>query len=126
MSFTKDLAAKVKKHLQYLQQLRDRRIARATVRSRQRLKVAKTVTERRKIKLALEREKAATELELYEAVTATKKAKRAAEIARKEAGDLTFGERLSKGAKTFYKGLVTPPKRHQRITKKAKTRTRRA
>ncbi len=124
MSFTKDLAAKVKKHLQYLQQLRDRRIARATVRARQRLKVAKTVTERRKIKLALEQEKAATELELYEAITATKKAKRAAEIARKEAGDLTFGERLSKGAKTLYKGLVTPPKR--RITKKAKTRARRA
>lgn len=134
MSFAQELSSRVKRHLSNLKRLYDERVDRATARARKQLATAKTKTAKETIKLQLQRDKMDAKKELYEAQIATQKAKDALEVARKEAGDLTLGERFSKVARSFgrvtkstYKGLVAPPRRRtsrRRTTKGAKAKTR--
>ncbi len=131
MNFTQKLAAEVKKHLANLREAHDRRVDRATAKARRELAVAKTRTEKEKIKLQLQRDKMDAKKELYEAQVATQKAKKALEVARKEAGDLTLGERLSRAGRSFgrsakstWAALAAQPKRRTPRRKPAKKKAK--
>lgn len=96
MNFTQKLQTMVKKHMTNLQEAHDRRVKEAEVRAKIRMARARTDTERKLAKLQLEREKLKLKKDLYEARTATQKARDTVKKARLEAGDLTVGERLTK------------------------------
>ncbi len=128
MSFTQKLSAGVKKHMANLKEMHDQRVQAAEDRARRQLAAAQTKTEREKVKLQLRRDLMAAKKELYEAQTAARQAKTALEKARKEAGDLTMGERLGqvgrgvgKSSMLAYKALVSKPPRRKRVVRK-KTR----
>ena len=131
MGFTQDLSAMVNKQLRNLQEARDRQAKAADARARAKLAKAKTAVEKEKVKLGLIREKAALDKELYEARTATVKAKQAVQKARKESQDVGGGGQLDKlgadakraGGK-FYKWLFTPTKAPRRRTVKRMTTAR--
>ena len=125
MSFTQDLSAMVNKQLKNLQDARDRQAKAAEERARVKLAKARTDIEKEKVKLQLIRERAALDKELYEARTATIRAKEAVQRARKESQDVGGGGQLDKlgadakraGGK-FYKWLFTPTKAPRRRTVK--------
>ena len=104
----------VKRHLTNLRKTYDMRLAEAEVRARRRLELAKSRTEREKVILQLQRERAKLRKEMYEARIATQKARTAAEKARKEAGDLTLGERVRS-----YFAESNKPSKPKRATKRA-------
>jgi len=105
MSFAQKLATGVKKHMVNLQKAYENQIAAADARARASMAKTKTKAEREKVKTKLAQEKLAIRRELYEAQAATKKAKVALEKARKEAGDLTMGERLEQTLRATYRGI---------------------
>jgi len=128
MSLTQRLATKVKAHMVNLQKAYNNQMAAADARARASMAKTKTKADREKVKAKLAQEQLAIKRELYEAQAATKKAKVSLEKARKEAGDLTMGERLEQTLKATYRGLrgTKPPKRTKRTTarKRAKPRKR--
>lgn len=117
MSFARRLSAGVKRHLSNINEMRDRQVVAAEQRARVRMARAKTRADKEKAKLQLEREKLKIQKEVYEAKIATQKAKIALKKARKEAGDLTIGERLGQTYRAFAK-----PKRRTSTRKKATRR----
>jgi len=134
MGISQRISTIVKKQLASIQSAHDRRLVEAEARARSKLAKAKTTQARELAILQLQREKMALSKELSEAKLATQKAKTAAEKARKEAGDLTVGERLGvfgsklgKEAKGAYKALekAQRPKRKGNVRKVAGTATRR-
>ena len=110
MKFAQKLATGVRKHLSNLKRLYDRRIQLAEARAQRQLADAKTKTAREKVRLQLSREKMLARKELYEAQIATQNAKKALEKARKEAGDLTVGERMI----TIYRSLQGKPQKRKK------------
>ena len=121
MRFTQRLSAGVKGHLSNLKDMHERRVEAAEAKAKRELAEARTKTDRQKVLLKLKREKLSAKKELYEAQLATKKAKKAVEKARKEAGDLTVGERIG----AFGKALYGKPKRRATRRKVRKTIKRR-
>ena len=117
MSFAQRLSGGVRKHLSNLTGLYDRQVKAAEERAKASLERAKTKTEREQAKQKLAREKLALKREYYEAKTATQRAKVAMQKARKEAGDLTMGERLSTFGRAFYYGSK---KKRRTIKRKVK------
>ncbi len=125
MSFATAIADLARAHMARLKKAYDNRIVVAEERARRRMQVARTKTDREKIKQQLEQERLTARRELYEAQIATKKAKiatnkakEALDRARKEAGDLTVGERaqrmgseVGRGTAAFYKALTGTSKR---------------
>jgi len=94
MNFVQRVSSIVKKHIASIEAAYDRRVAEAEVRARHKLDRARTKQERELAMLQLRRDKATLRKELSEAKVATYKAETAAKKARREAGDLTVGERL--------------------------------
>ena len=111
---------RMKGTVQKLQDMHDCRVREAEERAKRKVAEARTKTEKEKAKLQLQREKMALKREFYEAKIATQKAKLATERARKEAGDLTIGERLKKVGQEFYRGK--PRKTISRKRKKSAKR----
>ena len=122
MNFAQKLSGGVRKHLSNLNDMYDRRVKAAEDKARVRMEQAKTKTEREKAKLKLAREKIALKRELYEARIATNKAKSAMEKARKEAGDLTVGERIGGGLRAFGRGFYQGPKKRRKKVVRRKKR----
>ncbi len=115
----------LQKQLSNLREMHDRRVKEAEARAEASMARAKTKVEREKAKLKLAREKLQLKKELYEAKTATVKAKAAVAKARKEAGDLTLGERLGSleaGGMRMYKMLVGPKRRPAKKKRKISKR----
>ena len=134
MGISQRISSTVKKHLSSIQSAHDRRLVEAKVRARRNLAKARTTQAKELAILQLQREKLDLARELSEAKIATQKVKVAAEKARKEAGDLTIGERLGgfgarlgKEAKGAYRALekTQRPKRKGNVRKVAGTGTRR-
>ena len=130
MQWSQRVSSMVRKHLANIQAAHDRRVDEAVARARRQLDSARTTQERKLVVLQFQRERAALGKELSEAKIATRRAKEAAEKARREAGDLTFGERLgtlgsglAREARATYRGLskATAPKRRRRKTVAKKT-----
>ena len=125
MSFTQKLAAGVKKHMSNLRKAYNNQMAAADARARADMAKTTTKLEREKVKTKLAREKLAIKKELYEAEAATRKAKTALEKARKEAGDLTTGEKLEQSFRAVYRGIKGKKKRTtKRTTTRKKARRR--
>ena len=121
MRFTQRLSSGVRGHLSNLKNMYNKRIEMAEARARRQLDEARTKTDREKVLLKLKREKLSAKKELYEAQIATQKAKVAVEKARKEAGDLTVGERLGAFGKALYYGKKTRRKpRRKTVRRKIK------
>ena len=114
MSFAQKLSAGVRKHLSNLQDMHDKQVKAAEERAKASVERARTKTEREQAKQKLAREKLALKREYYEAKTATHKAKTAMQKARKEAGDLTVGERVYAFGHNLYYG----PKKKRKTTKR--------
>jgi hypothetical protein len=121
MNFTQKLSSVVKKHMVSIQKAHDRRLAEAEKKARARLARATTKAGREKAMLQLRMDRANLRRELSEAQIATQKAEKAAKVARLEAGDLTFGERLAKSGREFGRGTMATYK----ILSKAKRPARR-
>ena len=133
MNFAQKLSATVKTQLAGIQSAHDKRVVEAEARARRNLAKARTKQERDLTMLQLQREKLALRRELSEAKVATQKAKFATEKARKEAGDLTvgerlgvFGARLGKQATGAYRALEKSqrPKRKRAVRKAVGTATK--
>jgi len=123
MSFAQKLSSGVQKHMAHLKAMYANRVAAAEARAQQRLANARTKTEKELVKLQLVRDKMSAKKELYEAQVATRRAREALEKARKEAGDLTLGERLGVMGKDLQRRLWQPqkPTRRQAVRKRAST-----
>ena len=119
-----NLVQKAREVTQRIQALHDRRVREAEDRATASLARARTQADREKAKQKLAREKIALQRELYEAKTATQKAKTAMEKARKEAGDLTVGEKLGAFGRQLYYGKRKPAKRRVVRRKKATPKRR--
>ena len=117
------LVQKAREVTQRIQALHDRRVREAEERAKASLARARTQAEREKAKQKLAREKIALKRELYEAKAATQKAKTAMEKARKEAGDLTVGERAAEFGRMLYYGKRKPAKR--RVVRRKKSTAKR-
>ncbi len=129
MGFTQLLATKVKKHLANIKAAHDRRLGEAIIRARRDLAKATTRAQREKVLLHLKQDKANLKRELYEARLATQKAETAVKKARREAGDLTFGERLGVAGRRLgrdtlstYRALTTPDKPRRKTQRRATTK----
>lgn len=132
MSFAQKLSSTVKRHLANLQKAHDARLREAEKKARVKLAKAKTKAGRERAMLQLRTDRANLRRELSEAQIATQKAERAAKVARLEAGDLTFGERLAKSgrelgrsARTTYRSLQSlqgRPTRKRRVIRKTVTK----
>ncbi len=118
MSFKQKLTSGVKRHLGNLKKAYDNRVAIAEAKARRDLAKAQTKSQREQAMLKLKREKMRAKQDLYEARIATQKAKRSLEKARKEAGDLSIGERLFNTYKAF-------TKTKKRVTRHTRRKTRR-
>jgi len=125
MSLTQRLATKVKAHMANLQKAYNNQMAAADARARASMAKTKTKADRENVKARLAQEQLAIKRELYEAQAATKKAKDSLEKARKEAGDLTMGERLEQTLRATYRGVRgTKPTKRTTTRKRAKPRKR--
>ena len=120
MRFTQRLSAGVKRHLSTLKRMYDYQVEAAEKRAQASLERARTKTEREKAKQKLAREKLALKREYYEAKVATSRAKVAMQKARKEAGDLTVGERLTTFGRQLYYGPKKTRKKKRVIRRKPK------
>ena len=127
MGFARELSAGVKKHMTSLKKAYDERLSREEAKTKSNLEKARTKSEQ---KIAIERfktEKAKIRTEYYEAVLATQKAETALKKARKEAGDLTPRERVSKAGTSFGRSAMATyrslsgkpaPRRRKKSTKR--------
>ena len=131
MSFASKVSSLARQHMSNLKEAYDDRVSRAELKARRRLADAKSKTGREKIKLQLEVDRMSARKELYEAQIAACKAKIALEKARKEAGDLTVGERFSRASSSLgrstmaaYKSLSGKPKRRRKKVSRVVTKVR--
>jgi len=125
MGFSQKLAAGVKKHMGNLRKAYDNQMAVADARARADMAKTKTKADREKVKAKLAQEKLAIQRELYEAQAATKKAKVALEKAKREAGDLSMGERFEQSLRSTYRGVMGGKTTKRRATTPSKPRAAR-
>lgn len=105
MSFFTKVNDATKRVKSGLRSMADRQIAKTEAQTRKRLALAKTQTEKLRIKAQADREKARVYRELAEAQRAAEKASKAVKVAKREAGDIPATEKLRRGITGFRKGL---------------------
>lgn len=131
MSFMQKINSMYRQQVQSLQTAHDKRERAAEERTRQEIAKARTQAEKTKAKLKLQRDKLALKRELVEARIATDKARKQLVQAKREAGDLSAGERIGRFVTQTQKTvrqlqrMGNAPKKSRIIVRKKVVRRRR-
>ena len=109
--FTQGITASFNKHIKSIRDAHARHLKAAERRATASLARAKSQAERDRIRTNLEIEKLKLRKSLEEARTAAVKAKGALKKAKREAGDISFGERVSRGVAGLRTGTTKAKKK---------------